>query len=353
MNRRIIILITIIIITAILILIWVLSPPLVQEHQFDIISREEINIGKRNSINILKYTGEQTLSCFLSNHQIIIYDIKGRENISKLFVEDVLLLEFTNDPQFFLGVRDKIIADDGYGNNVVYLEGIGIWNAVSGILEECLRGDCETSSPTDLIYTGATINYDINWVIIYAEFGWSTVDPFGNKPTTITTIAEDRDALVQSITMSPSSNQYVVGYTDGSLERESINFRRWSISRILYPPENQSPARIILQKFSPNEKYIVVVYDTFVSLWELDWLKRSHTLINFSSIQFAEFDKDSENLFLVSIDDELIVWNIKTGNEVSRFDVPNISAIAMSSDSDTIYWGDEAGVLHIWDYSNP
>ncbi|MBN2502860.1 MAG: hypothetical protein JXB38_18920, partial [Anaerolineales bacterium] len=110
MNRRIIILTTIIIITAILILIWVLSPLLVQEYQVDIISREEINIGKGKSINILKYIGEQTLSCFLNDDQIIIYDIEAKVDISNLFIEDVLLLEFTNDPQFFLGVRDKIIA---------------------------------------------------------------------------------------------------------------------------------------------------------------------------------------------------------------------------------------------------
>ncbi|MBN2499543.1 MAG: hypothetical protein JXB38_02185, partial [Anaerolineales bacterium] len=248
---------------------------------------------------------------------------------------------------------DLNLRDDGYGNNVVYLSGIGIWNVGSGVLEECIDEDCQTSSSEHLIDIGATINYDNNWVIVYAEFGWATEDPFGNNPTTITTISEDQDALVQSIAMSPSSNQYLVGYTDGSLVIESINFKRWSFSRILYPPENQLPAKIILQKFSPNEKNIVVVYDTFVSLWELDWLKRSQTLINFSGIQFAEFDKDSENLFLVSIDDELIVWNIKTGKEVSRFAVPNLSAIAMSSDSDTIYWGDEEGVLHIWDYSFP
>ncbi|MPM06314.1 hypothetical protein SDC9_52613 [bioreactor metagenome] len=264
------------------------------------------------------------------------------------------VLHFIDNGNRVFGARNVDLQDEGFGT-LERISGIGIWNSDSGNLEECFSASCDNStiSKKDVYLTGAVIDSNKKWLLVYDEGSTVLTKLRSDSLGGITPIEfSGESSLIAGIVFNEQGTYEAIAYRSGKTEVQPLD------SLILYKKvittgKAENNYSQINLRFSGNGRYLEQIQGDQVIISQISVIGKSPLIAEFTieGARSLQFDIRSQLLF-VGTKQSISAINIKEGKIIATFETPFLSTIEITNDGKLLLWGDEKGEVHFWGVEN-
>jgi hypothetical protein len=263
-------------------------------------------------------------------------------------------LTFDSSGNKILGAKQIEIRDDGLGE-MEMLAGIGLWNAETGDLEQCIYSSCDESGDGFLNKIGATVDLQNQWVLTYSLRSLGITSLTGKQIDSTSYFGDsDTSAAIAGVEINSASTAYVIAYRNGKTEIDplqgGISFFDifLTITKTITDGEAGADIPRIDMRFSMDDHYLAQLEGDRVLVWSLPVIGKAKLIFDnsFSGAKVISFDQSGRLLF-VGTDQNIFVIDLDQKQTLAKLDTTDLTTFFVSEDNKLVLWGDNQGVLHI------
>jgi len=236
-----------------------------------------------------------------------------------------------------------------------HVNGIGLWDTRTGKLIRCLTHPCTGNVPGRDGYLGAKMDTTGSWVLIYSEWGFSTLDLTGASAGRISLINSPDSAYgwrLGTIAVDAAHRRIALVLSEGGIWLDSLDGSMRNYQTLVDGVKNANRT-IHDAVFDLAGQWLGILIDDTLSVWQMkakpDKPYLEATVSNGIAIRFDQ----TGSLLLVAGGDRLLVWNLADKTRMAEFRTPGITSLGVSQDNRLVLWGDADGSIHVWGTALP
>jgi hypothetical protein len=312
---------------------------------------DPISLIKHNlDLNRLTVISEQT-------QMVVLFAIEEKETIAQQIVDipDLRVLGIDKDGEKLLVGRSGQRLND-HGKPQEYFHWIGLWNILSGSLDQCFTWPCtgELTDPDQIAYAYIGAVIDKKTEVTYSEGSYLTTilsSENGGGVALVNSPEADYWWHIGKIAVNSDQNRLAVVFQEGGITLYKISEpdRWWPLAWIdvLARGEENQLQPIHEAIFDPDGGWLAIVRGQDLIIWRVRGWQKEVFREQVGNVHGMRFNPTGELLF-IGRDNAINVINPKERRMVFEMQAPGIITLDISDDNRLLFWGDEHGTVHAW-----
>lgn len=265
----------------------------------------------------------------------------------------------TSDGSFLLG---GVQYEEVLKKTTNRYEQIAVWNASTGLIEECVSEGCSTDTgdiSEDEIYLGAIMDNAFENLVSFDEDTY-LFSVYSNNELAYSGIAlinspdSDDWKKIGDIAIDSTNHRLAIIFQEGEIQLDTItssdktSLIPLKFSERLNRDDDNQPQEIQKSIFDVNGRWLAVVIGDNLAVWDVDgWGKKQLLAHEVGQIHGLSFDMEGALLF-VGGKDQILIFGLRNKEIIAQLNTPNISTFCISEDNRLLFWGDDEGNIHVW-----
>jgi hypothetical protein len=311
---------------------------------------DPISLIKHNlDLNRLTVISEQT-------QMVVLFAIEEKETIAQQIVDIPGLRVLGIDKEgekLLVGRSGQRLNDNGKPQE--FFHWIGLWNILSGFLDQCFTWPCtgELTDPDQIAYAYIGAVIDDKTEVTYSEGSYLTTILSPENRGGITVVnSPDADYWwhIGRVAVNTGQNRLATVFQEGRIHLEKISklgdFPLAWTDVLARGEENQlHPIQEAI--FDPDGRWLAIVRGQDLIIWCIRSWQREVFREKVGDVHGMRFNPSGELLF-IGRDNGIIVISPNERSMIFEMQAPGITTLDISDDNRLLFWGDEHGTVHAW-----
>jgi hypothetical protein len=255
-------------------------------------------------------------------------------------------LMFVASGKKLVGATENNFRLNSRNQNVEYINGLAIWDTISGELIQCISYPCQGNPNQRDGFLGNVVAVDGGLNATFTERVINILDLSSNTILLnheINPIDASYQWQIGSVAFDSRSYRYAVVFQEGRIYVSKIE--RPLSYQIIAEGKMGNAAVISDTQIDPTGRWLVVAWEDKVSVLSLD---NGKVLLEINVTNpVLTFDRTGELLFVGS-EYKLTIYRLREALQISEYDTSGITSLVISDDNRLVIWGDIYGKIHIW-----
>jgi hypothetical protein len=312
---------------------------------------DPISLIKHNlNLNRLTVISEPT-------QKVVLFAIEGEETIAHQAVDipNLRVLGIDEGGEELLVGRSGQRLND-HGKPQEYFHWIGLWNILSGSLDQCYTWPCtgELTDPDQIAYAYIGAVIDDKTEVTYSEGSYlTTISSPENGGGVALVNSPDADYWwhIGKMAANSDQNRLAVVFQEGGITLYKISEPDswWPLAWIdvLEKGEENQLQTVYEAIFDLGGKWLAIVRGQDLIIWQVSGWKREVFREQVGNLHGMKFNPSGELLF-IGRDNEINVISLQKRRMIFEMQASGITTLDISDDNRLLFWGDEHGTVHAW-----